>query len=328
MGVVGPAGAPGLHIDVALTNLSVQYKPLEGSLIGLKLFPAVNVSKQSDQYYVFDKEAFRVYNSRLEKHTYANVVTRRMSLDNYRCDGHGLRDVITVAEEAASDLRSLQVDSMEFLMNSLQLEHEQTVATMLTTQANYNANVVGTPATKWGQAGDTPFQDIWAAKRAVRQFIGMDPNTIIFSPTVWDVWKELPEVREKYMYVSAESYTPAIAARQLEVDNVYVAKAMTLVDAKPSAPGSQLQDFWNGDDVVLMYVPPSPHIRRPATGYTFQWTPGGAVGGKMTGTWFEPGLGGVRGAHWIEQDWYYDVKRVGVDAAGLFIAGFLYHTCL
>ena len=46
------------HIDQALTNISVAYIQEENAFIADKVFPIVPVQRQSDLYFIYDKETF------------------------------------------------------------------------------------------------------------------------------------------------------------------------------------------------------------------------------------------------------------------------------
>ena len=48
-----------VHLDRVLTNLSLGYK--NEMYIGDEILPAVGVDKQSDRYYTFGMESFRVH---------------------------------------------------------------------------------------------------------------------------------------------------------------------------------------------------------------------------------------------------------------------------
>ena len=45
-----------IHIDKALTNLSVKYFQDASNFIADKVFPVVPVAKQSDRYFMYKKE--------------------------------------------------------------------------------------------------------------------------------------------------------------------------------------------------------------------------------------------------------------------------------
>ena len=46
------------HIDRALTNVSVAYIQEENAFIADKVFPIIPVTRQSDLYFIYDKETF------------------------------------------------------------------------------------------------------------------------------------------------------------------------------------------------------------------------------------------------------------------------------
>src|SRR3990167_9444422 len=46
------------HIDAPLTNVSIAYMQEQGNFIATRVFPWVPVARQSDKYYIFDKNAW------------------------------------------------------------------------------------------------------------------------------------------------------------------------------------------------------------------------------------------------------------------------------
>jgi hypothetical protein len=47
-----------VHIDQPLTQLSVAYRQSRDVFVAERVFPNVNVDKQSNKYFTFDKQAF------------------------------------------------------------------------------------------------------------------------------------------------------------------------------------------------------------------------------------------------------------------------------
>src|SRR5579864_5173194 len=50
--------AQSVHLDAILTNMSIAYLQDLNAFVATKVFPVVPVVKQSDRYYIFDKQSF------------------------------------------------------------------------------------------------------------------------------------------------------------------------------------------------------------------------------------------------------------------------------
>lgn len=92
-----------VHVDAALTNLSVGYR--NPAFISDLLAPVVGVRKQFDRYYVYDseREAFRSTNDRRAPGAEANEVDFSLSTDSYSCEDHALTSVIPDEERENAD---------------------------------------------------------------------------------------------------------------------------------------------------------------------------------------------------------------------------------
>ena len=72
----------GSHIDVPLSNLAVKAFDGGGDFIAGVLFPAVPVGKQSDGYYIIDKDTWlRVPDTKRAPKTAANRIDWKVSTD-------------------------------------------------------------------------------------------------------------------------------------------------------------------------------------------------------------------------------------------------------
>lgn len=92
-----------VHIDAALTNLSVGYR--NPAFIADLLAPVVPVRKQSDKYFICDaeREAFRPSDDRRAPGAEASEVNFALSSDNYYCEDHALTSAIPDEERENAD---------------------------------------------------------------------------------------------------------------------------------------------------------------------------------------------------------------------------------
>ena len=101
-----------VHLDQPLTNLTLAYLQDESNFIAGKVFPMVDVAKQSDKYYIYDRENFNRSGEHkaLAPRTRPERVGMSVSNSNYFADVYGLAtdfDEQTLAnEDAALEIRS------------------------------------------------------------------------------------------------------------------------------------------------------------------------------------------------------------------------------
>ena len=80
-----------VHIDVPLTNLTIAYAQDMTNFIADKVFGTVSVDKQSDKYYIYDREGLRHGDVKvLAPRTEVNRVGMSISNDSYFADVRGL----------------------------------------------------------------------------------------------------------------------------------------------------------------------------------------------------------------------------------------------
>src|ERR1700690_612610 len=112
-----------LHVDQALTNLSIGYE--NGEYIANRIFPILPVQKQSNKYFVHDMERFRVVDDHRRPGQAPGEIQWTLSTDTYYCDGHGRRDVVPVEDyDNADEAVDLEVTSVETLTDQIMLARE------------------------------------------------------------------------------------------------------------------------------------------------------------------------------------------------------------
>ena len=121
-----------VHIDQPLTNLTLAYVQSQENFIADKVFPLVGVERQSDKYYIYDRDNMNRAGDvkKLAPRTEVNRIGMSISNDAYFADVYGLGmdfDEQTLAnEDAALDIRSAGSTT---LMNRLMIHRENQFAT-------------------------------------------------------------------------------------------------------------------------------------------------------------------------------------------------------
>lgn len=258
-------------IDPILTTHALGY--MRPGNVGHLLFPHVDVSAYGGQILQFGKEGFRRYNTKRAPGDATKRVTFGYLGTKYAIVPSDLEAL--VPDETANDAMAvpgidLGSDSVDLVLDVMDLEHECECAEIATNAANYDADhkVTLAGANRWRGATGKPNTDIAVGKEAVRKTIGIKPNVAILSATAFAACQNNAEILERLKYTSPDSVTPQMLASLWQIQTVAVGEAV-VADAADT-----LGDVW-GDDVVLAYVsPPTGSNRRssarPSYGYTYR----------------------------------------------------------
>lgn len=253
-----------VHKDAILTNISVMYR--NAAYVGTELMPVVPVKKRSDIYYIYDSKAdrFRIPQTLRAPKTESKTVDWKVTEGTYSCDEHALNDLIDDIERDNADVPlNLEVDTVEFLTDILQLGGEMRIKTIL--EANLSANAVetlwSTPATS------DPIADIEKGKAAIHAVIFKHPNVLLLGQSVYDVLKHHPDILDRIKYVQKGVVTAELLASVFEVEKVVIGGAG--YNTAKEGKAASYSYLW-GKNAILAYVEPRPGIKKFSLGYTFQ----------------------------------------------------------
>ena len=81
-----------VHIDQPLTNLTIAYVQDQANFIADKVFPTVGVDKQSDKYYIYDRDNMNRTGDvkALAPRTEVNRIGMSLSTDSFYAEVYGL----------------------------------------------------------------------------------------------------------------------------------------------------------------------------------------------------------------------------------------------
>lgn len=145
-------GVTGVHIDRALTNFSIKY--FNGDFVAGILAPKIPVVKESDAYFVYDKSNFRIPPTLRADKARTQEVTWTLSTDRYVCYAYGLHAKISDRERKNADQPlSIETDTVEYLNECLDLDHEYRVI----------SKVLNSADPEWGATASTHFINLLAA---------------------------------------------------------------------------------------------------------------------------------------------------------------------
>lgn len=268
-----------VHVDAILTNMSVAYQQEASSFIANRVFPTINVQKQSDKFFTYSQaDFFRDQAKTRADGTESAGSGYGLSTDTYSSQVWALHKDIGDQVRANSDSPlDPDMDATRFLSQQMLIRQERDWAGSFFTTGVWDTD--STPSTLWSASGSDPIGDIETGKNTVLSDTGYLPNTLVLSYNVYSILKNHADFVDRFKYTSAESITPELIARLVEVDNVFVMKGVYNGAAEgATASYSQIGD----KDALLCYVAPSPGLMTVSAGYNMVWT--GVGGGLGTST--------------------------------------------
>lgn len=312
-------GGGNVHIDQALSDISIAW-PNEG-FVGNRLFPQVTVQKQSNLYYVFNREAWSVDpgGDIRAPGTVANEIPgMKVSTQPYFAKEHSLQTPVTDEErENADSPFNSDRDGAELVTAKIMLQREMAMRDVVITAANYPAaHVVTLSGTAQfnDYVNSDPIGVIKAGIRQVHRAMFTRINTAVIPWEVMATLEDHPDFVERIKYSERGIITEEIIAAVIGIPNIIV-PGVGFNSANPGQTEA-LGYLW-GKDILLAWVPPRAGQRVPSFAYEFVWGYGGRP--QVIDRWREE----PRKSDLIRCSRRYDLKLTALDANGKSIAGYL-----
>lgn len=309
-----------VHVDAALTNVSVAYAQDQSNFIADKVFPIVPVEKMSDVYFKYDKGAF--FRDEAQVRAAASESAGSgfdLSNEGYACKKWAIHkdvddDTVANADPAIDPFR----DAATFVMQQLLIRRERLFAAKFMTTGVWGTDVVGgTNYAQWDdEASSDPFEDFKTARITMLSSTGYLPNTLVVSYEVHEALKKHPLIMDRFKYTSSDSITEAMLARLFEVDRYLVAKSIYQTSAEKAT--SQTFAFVSSKCALLCYSAPSPSLLQPTGGYIFSWR--GLTGLNNAGIRTKRFRMENLAADRVESELAIDLKLVAADMGYFFSA--------
>ena len=317
-----------VHVDAMLTTLSVAYRQDQSRFVADRVFPVVNVGKQSDRYYVYNRGDF----NRDEMAVRAPATESAgsgYSLDNtptYYCNEWALHkdvpdQVIANADAVINPLR----DATEFLTLKALLRREKSFVSSYFTGGLWTSDFDGVAAAnswaggsvlQWNDANSTPIEDIRKASTTILERTGFMPNVLVLGKVVYDALIDHPDLVDRIKYGQTPG-SPAIVNRQalaalFEVDRVEI---MSAIENTANEGATASHSFIGGKKALLCYAAQSPGLMTPSAGYTFQWS--GMYGGSFGQRILSFRMDELKATR-VEIETCYDCKMIAADLGFFF----------
>jgi len=315
-----------VHIDQPLTNLTIAYVQDQTNFVADKVFPTVGVQKQSDKYYIYDRDNMNRSGDvkALAPRTEVNRIGMSISNASYYADVYGLGmdfDQQTLAnEDAALDIRSAGAAT---LTNRLLIHREEQFADTF-----FAAGVWGTdntPSNLWSDyTNGTPIADVTTARRTMQlKSGGFKPNTMVVGKEVRDILINHPDILARLNGGATVTNTALITNAKLaeifEVENFYVMEAVKNNSVEGVAESNA---FIGGKNALLAHVAPNAGLMTPMAGATFAWNTLDGVNnlGVTVESFSDDALKRQQVAEHIQVKMSYDMKVTGADLGYFFEA--------
>lgn len=274
-----------VHVDSALTNISVAFLQNASHFVAGRVFPNVPVQKQSDRYFVFDRGFFNRDEAKVRApgtesagsgYELDNTPTYFANVYAYH---HDVADQVRANADAAVDPERA---AAELVTHKMLIRKETDWVSKFFAGGIWTGGdvdgVSATPGTnqvtQWSDttSGD-PIGDIRGAKTSILQSTGFIPNTLVVGQQVFDALIDHPDIVDRIKYGQTAG-GPAMANEQtlaalFGLDRILISRAIRNTAAEGL---TNAHSFIAGKKALLCYVPPAPSLMTPSAGYTFSWT--------------------------------------------------------
>ena len=307
-------GRGDVHVDAALTNISVAFMQDASHFIAAQVFPEIPVTHRSDEYFTYDRDDTR----RDEVKPRAPGAESagggfNMGTDNYSCDVFAFhKDVADQTRDNADPAVDVDEDATRFVTQQFLIQREVRWASEFLATGIWTNEV--TPATLWDDGASDPEADIDLGKTTILLSTGYMPNTLVVSWQVHQALKKHPLIVDRYKHTSSESITANMIAAFLEIEKYIISKASYNTAAEGA---TAVNAFVAGKHALLAYVAPSPGLLTPSAGYTFVWS--GFTGASSVGARIKNFRLERNSSDRIEGEFSYDNKVVSADLGYFFL---------
>lgn len=264
-----------VHVDRALTDLSVAYSQSRSNFVADQVFPKIPVQHRSDQYFKYEREQFFRTDVQLRAPGSETAGTGfGITTDSYLCKVYGIhKDVDDQTRANADSPINVDRDATELVTQQVLQFKEQEFVTNFFDTGIWAFNP--TTTTKYDDAASTPIEDIRDVIVDVTKATSYKPNTLVMGPEVWKAIVDHVDLLERVKYTSG----PAMASEQLlaqllGLDRAMVAWAVKNTQAEKDGTFDSTtdMDFHFGKGMLLAHVNPSPGLNTVTAGATFTWS--------------------------------------------------------
>jgi hypothetical protein len=274
-----------VHVDAALTNISVAFLQNANNFVAGRVFPNVPVTKQSDRYFIFDRGDFNRDQAEVRAPG-TESAGGGYNLDNtptYFANVFAVhKDVPDQVRANADPAVDVERAAAEWVMHQMLIRKEKSWVNSFFTAgvwSNEDTGVASNPSAgqvvKWSDTTSSdPIGNIRAAKSAILESTGFEPNTLVLGQLVMDALIDHPDIVDRVKYSGGVGNgNPArvneqTLAQLFGIERIMVSKAIQNTAAEGAA---NAHSFISGSNALLTFAAPAPSLMTPTGGYTFSW---------------------------------------------------------
>lgn len=310
-----------VHVDAALSQMSVAYIQNANNFVARKMFPVLPVQYRSDKYFVYSQADFLRDEARLRAAGVESAGSEyALTTATYTAERYALhKDIADEVRFNADPAIDPERDAVEFLAQKMLIHEDRKFAAdfMKTGVWGTDRQGGGVNFANWTVATTDIIAQIDAWGDTIQKATGNRPNKLLLSRDVYAVVKNNATILESIKYTQTGVITQQLLANLLGLDEVVVADGLYNSAAAGAAASYKYaigEDAGVGQSGLLAYVNPTPSILQPTAGYTFSWNPfADAAGGALIKSFYMDQLASDR----VEAEMYWDQKAVSA-SCGLF----------
>jgi hypothetical protein len=283
-----------IHIDTALSNLSIAYKPQKNII--RQVLPPFPTDHKSDDVYKYGQELFLSEEDARAAGAEPNDTTYEMDVVHFACGGHALHDKVARDTENNADPALNLLMDCTIVQTAKSALNEEIAGVAAIAEAMTGDYVADQAAKPWNSPDVDPYKILKDYIDAINLASGSVANALALAGPVWTAIRTNPNVLG--LITGAPNLpnaliTPAQFAALLEIDEVLIGRTVY-----NKAKGAAKKFAW-GEKALLFYKDPNPGLRTLSLGYTPIWTKALAA---VTGLEKIPGMDG-QGDQFVQQ--YY-----------------------
>lgn len=278
--------ASDVYVSSLLTNISIAYMQNANDFIADKVFPMINVDKQTGKFALLTKDDWFLDQAQ-ERAPATESVGSGYRIDNtgtYDCTEYAIhKDIPDQVRANAAAPYNVDKEATMFITQRMLMRREIDFAEKFLTTSVWGKDytgVAGTPSTnqfkQWNnELSSDPIGDIATGKQYIKSITGQEANVLVLSREVFDVLKRHPDIIDRIKYTGRDVPTTVLMASLFEVEKVLVSNAVKNTAAER---GTFAGSFIMSKSAMLCFAAPTPGILTPSAGYTFAWTGMGGAG--------------------------------------------------
>lgn len=280
-----------LRPDLAMAMERYPLQASQAGFIALQVFPVIEVPKKVGRFEVRNVEDL------LQEHDTARAPTTGYARGGggktgtpitWATTDHGFEELIDDSEDSIySDYFDSELDASRRARDVVLRNHERRVTALASGTGVTNTTAAGTA---WDQSAATPIDNVRAAKVAIYNRVGLEPNTLIVPWGRFEFLKDNAQIIDRMKYqgfvdVRRENINAAMLATVFNVERVIVAGAQR--NSANEAKTAVLAPIWPVNTVLLAVTARTKDHKEPCIGRTFHWGEDGSEIGGVIETYRE-----------------------------------------